>query len=345
MDADSKSSTPLLSGIFSTSQNGGPASGSLERWFSDIDDVVESALDNGPDTFGNTLLSVQIGVSSRVTEAWLKASSDDLSPRYLEMSRRLQRKLKQLVPFIYLQDPKRFDDERPQAAALLVYSAIPPSTQISLSGNQLTIDVPTGIFWDHMDPHKVSAMMGHPKTTSTLTDRLRATFDRLSTTEGLEKVAKDYEPTADNVERIINLAADAGRNSLHSLLRTESMTVREARDVGVTLAKFMAAASTEPTKAVKLLAKFGDKFTDTFNTELGGMHGGFNARPLGTLLLIEAALALDVSLSPKDIKMSSILELIVLKDSAAFKLADYIDGVSPKKEECVLQQRIVSLGN
>lgn len=46
------------------------------------------------------------------------------------------------------------------------------------------------------------------------------------------------------------------------------------------------------------------------------MHGGFNARPLGTLLLIEAALALDVS----------------LKDSTAFKLSDYVDGISLKKE-------------
>jgi len=96
---------------------------------------------------------------------------------------------------------------------------------------------------------------------------------------------------------------------------------------------------------VKLLAEFGSKFTDTFNNELGGLHAGFNARPLGTLLLIEAALALDVTLTPKDIDMSSILELIVLKDSSTFNMGDYVNGVVPKKEECVIQQRIVSVGD
>ncbi len=74
------------------------------------------------------------------------------------------------------------------------------------------------------------------------------------------------------------------------------------------------------------------------------MHGGFNARPLGTLLMIEAALALDLSLSAKDVKMTSILELIVLKESAAFKLGEYIGDAVPAKDDCVFQQRIVSLG-
>ena len=40
-----------------------------------------------------------------------------------------------------------------------------------------------------------------------------------------------------------------------------------------------------------------------------------------------------------------ILELIVLKDSSTFKMEEYINGVVPKKEECVLQQRIVSIGD
>lgn len=106
----------------------------------------------------------------------------------------------------------------------------------------------------------------------------------------------------------------------------------------------METAATEPSTAVKLLSEFGDKFTDTFNTELSGMHGGFNARPLGTLLMIEAALALDTSLTANDVRMTSILELIVLKDSATFKPGDYIGGAVPQKDDCVIHQRIVSLG-
>lgn len=344
MDADSRSSTPLLSGVFSAPVNGN-LSGSIDLWFTDIDKAANDVLNNGDDIFGNTLLSLQIGVGSGVTSAWMKATTDELSPRYLDMSRRLQRKLRQLIPFIYLQNPERFKDEPHVVAGVLTYSAIPASTQIRLEDNKLFLDQTSDIYWDHMDPKKVLAMMSHPETATTLTTRLQAIFQRLNKTQGFQGVAKDYAPNADNVERIINAATKGEPNKhLHVLLRTDSQTVRAARAAGVKLAKFRETAASEPTEAVKALAEFGDKFTDTFNTELSGMHGGFNARPLGTLLMIEAALALDLSLTAKDVKMTSILELIVLKDSATFKLGDYIGGAVPKKEECVIQQRIVSLG-
>jgi hypothetical protein len=345
IDADHRSVVPLLSGVFGTANNGDEPSGSLDRWFADIDDTVESVLHNGPDVFGNTLLSFQIGVGPRVTEAWQKAPTNDTSPRYLDMSRRLQAKLKQLVPMIYFQNPDKFKT-RPSASALLVYSAIPVSTQITLSGDKLTIDVTSGIYWDFLDPDKVRAMMNHPRTISNLTDRLRTTFELLSQTSGFADVAKDYAPTSGNITQILNSATSGvGKANLHALLHNESETVRAARETGKKFAKFEEVAASEPSKAVKLLAEFGSKFTDTFNNELGGLHAGFNARPLGTLLLIEAALALDVTLTPKDIDMSSILELIVLKDSSTFNMGDYVNGVVPKKEECVIQQRIVSVGD
>jgi hypothetical protein len=344
MDSDNRSTAPLLSGVFSTPVNGN-LSGSIDLWYADIDKSANDVLNNGDDIFGDTLLSLQIGVGSGVTAAWMKATTDKHSPRYLDMSRRLQRKLKQLIPFIYLQNPERFKDEPHVVAGVLTYSAIPPSTQIRLDDNKLFLDQPGDVYWDHMDSKKVLAMMSHPQTATTLATRLQAVFERLNKIQGFQSVAKDYAPNADNIERILNAAAKGEPNKhLHVLLRTDSQTVNAARDVGRKLAEFKETAAIEPTKAVKLLAEFGDKFTDTFNTELSGMHGGFNARPLGTLLMIEAALALDPSLTAKDIKMTSILELIVLKDSTSFKLGDYIGGAVPKKDDCVIQQRIVSLG-
>ena len=344
MDSDGRSPVPLLKDVFSADDDGG-LTGSFDRWFADIDTTVENVLHNKADVFGNTLLSLQIGVGPKVTKAWMKASKEDSSPRYLDMSRRLQAKLKQLVPFIYFQKLDRFKT-KPSAAALLVYSAIPPSTQITLSGDKLTLDVATDIYWDHLDPQKVRAMMHNERTRSRLTVHLTGIFEALSKTEGFKDVAKDYQPTSGNITQILDFAgAGVGSANLHALLKNESETVDAARETGKKFAKFEEVAATEPSKAVKLLAEFGSKFTDTFNNELGGLHGGFNARPLGTLLLIEAALALDVNLTPKDTDMSSILELIVLKDSSTFKMEEYINGVVPKKEECVLQQRIVSIGD
>jgi|GEM_PF-906579 len=341
MDADSGSSRPLLSGVFGQ-QSDGTVAASFEAWLGDIDAAVEQALHNGPDTFGDTLLSLEVGVSPNVTAAWLNASDDETSPRYLDMSRRLQAKLKQLIPFIYFQNPEKYDDKSAAtAASLLVYSAIPPSTQVSLSNGKLKINQPTGIYWDFLLPEKLEAMVNNELTANNLAAILQRVFDRLSVTPGFEKLAKDYR--RDRVDEIRAKAEKDSADGLHKLLRTESMTVREARAAGVKMAGFKKTGTTEPSKAVKFLAEFGEKFTDAFNVELSGLHGGFKSRPLGTLLLIESALALDPGLSASEVKMNSILELIVLAEAAKFNLGDYLDGANPPEEEIVFQQRIVSI--
>jgi hypothetical protein len=341
MDSDAGSIVPLLSGVFGR-QSDGAVAASFDAWLGDLDTAVEQVLRNGPDTFGDTLLSLEVGVSENVTAAWLNASADDTSPRYLDMSRRLQAKLKQLTPFIYFQNPDKYDEKSAaDASSLLVYSAIPPSTQISLSNGKLVINQPTGIFWDHLDPQKVDAMVNNTLTDHNLAAILQRVFDRLSATPGFEKLAKDYRPG--RVDEIKKKAEKDSSDGLHKLLRVESMTVREARAAGVNMAGFKKAGLTEPSKAVKFLADFGEKFTDAFHVELSGLHNGFKSRPLGTLLLIEAALALDPNLSAGDVKMNSILELIVLSETAKFNLGDYLEGSNPPKEEVVIQQRIVSL--
>jgi hypothetical protein len=171
---------------------------------------------------------------------------------------------------------------------------------------------------------------------------MQRVFDRLQAIKGFESLAKEYDPKK-RVDVVIAAAEKDPGDGLHKLLRVESMTVREARAAGVNMARFKKGATVGPTEARKFLEEFGAKFTDAFNVELSGLHGGFQSRPLGTLLLIEAALALDLGLSASDVKMNAILELIVLTEAAKFKLGDYLDGAIPPKEEIVIQQRIVSL--
>ncbi len=326
--------------MFGPQADGGGAA-SFALWLSDLATAVENVLHNGDDIFGDTLLSLEVGMSDNVTAAWLNASDDETSPRYLDMSRRIQTKLKQLIPFVYFQNPEKFEN-RSAAASLLVYSAIPPSTQISLSNGKLTLNQPTGIFWDFLDPQKLEAMVNNKLTANNLSTRMQRVFERLQAIEGFESLAKEYDPKK-RVDVVIAAAENDPGDGLHKLLRVESMTARLARAAGVNMARFKKSATVEPTEARVFLEEFGAKFTDAFNVELSGLHGGFKSRPLGTLLLIEAALALDPSLSADDVKMNAILELIVLTAAAKFKPADYLDGAAPPKEEIVIQQRIVSL--
>ncbi|HEX8335366.1 MAG TPA: hypothetical protein VF621_01470, partial [Pyrinomonadaceae bacterium] len=89
MDPDAASGRPLLGGVFGPQADGSVAA-SFDAWLGDLDTAVEQALHNGPDIFGNTLLSLEVGVSPNVTAAWLNASDDETSPLYLDMSRRIQ---------------------------------------------------------------------------------------------------------------------------------------------------------------------------------------------------------------------------------------------------------------
>jgi hypothetical protein len=336
---------PYAEDYFSTvfsAGNSGNSSGSFDTWLSDLDNVAEQVLHNGPDNFGDTLLSLQVGVGSRATASWVNAPEDEKSPRYLEMSRRIQAKLKQSVPLIYFQDPHKYE-ARATAAALLTYSAIPPSTEISLSNGQATLNASGDVYWEYQSPQQVEVMLSHPQTINSLSAILQRVSDRLLVTPGFQGLAAEYKPERLGV--ILGLVRNTAiaQANLHSLLFVESKAVNAARDAGRRLAKFIKAASDRPSDAVEALTEFGAKFTETFNSELSGLHGGFNSRPLGTLLFIEAALALNPGLSADDLKTNAVLELIVLTENAKFQPAAYLNGEIPPKEETVIEQRIVNL--
>jgi hypothetical protein len=104
------------------------------------------------------------------------AAEDSASVR--EISRRLQRKLKELISFHYFQD---LDNVRQDfaAAALLVYAAIPPSTSISLKGGSLTLNTDKDVYWNWPMPEERRAMMSNPLTRDQLTRYLVQAHDRL----------------------------------------------------------------------------------------------------------------------------------------------------------------------
>ena len=62
---------------------------------------------------------------AKIAESWFDVPRAPDHPRYREMSRRIQAKLKELIPFGYFQDPARYADLE-AAGALLLYAAIEP---------------------------------------------------------------------------------------------------------------------------------------------------------------------------------------------------------------------------
>lgn len=169
---------------------------------------------------------------------------------------------------------------------------------------------------------------------------------RLDKTPEYKDLADDYAPERYGVFLSYARNNTSAITNLNALLNFESTVVRGALKAGQAMARFRDAAPDKAGDAIEDLAEFGQKLTETFNKPLSGLHGGDKSQPLATLLFIEAARALRPSLTADPAAAANaMLELIVLRNDSPFKakLADYLAGKLPTKDDTLVEQRIVSL--
>lgn len=316
----------------------GSASGSFDAWVSDLDRFIDEVDPIGTGNLGNTLLSLQLSVPEEVVACWLNAPGDDKNQAYMDMSCKLQAKLKRLIPFYFFADPENFVNRAP-AQTLLAWAAIPPSTSANLTNDGiLTLNTNGDVYWNWPAPEFRHAFLRNPKTFGALSLLLRDASNRLLTTPGLEKVAADYDPqSADAV-----LAAAEQSQLLQSLLFVEASLIKGTQKAGLDLAKFRSAENTDPAQAITLLAQFGSDITHIFNSNLS-IFGGDATRPLGTMLFVEAASAFN-EVQPKRAPVAK-LDVTVLRQSAAFPLAGFPDNAPPDPKDIVCSQVLLNLGS
>ena len=254
------------------------------------------------------------------------------------MSMRLQKALKQLIPFYYFQD---LDELRQNntASALLVYAAMPLSTEFDLVDGQIT---PTfeDVYWDYRDLKKLEKMVFNHLTAIGLGVLIRNAHERLTKAERHNQAKffvtseiSDFQ-NASNWKKI-----DGGR--LASLLRLESVVTRGAYGALKDIHAFRDEAASRPTRAIERLAEFGAAVTSTFNREIRSVYGGAALRPLGSLVFLEASRALDPALL--DTRAHALLSLTVLEEDREFQLTDFLLNKKPKKDDVAVEQRLVSL--
>lgn len=329
-------------GVFKPLPGGG---GTFENWIGDLDNHIDALEFNGADNFGDTLLRMEVSLPASFVSAWRDApgepqNNDIKVPQYLNMSRLLQAKMREIIPLSYFQNLDNFGSFE-RAAQLLVYSAMPPSTSALLIPNQtFTINRDKDYYWDWPNEDMRHQMALHPRTTASLSVILERVYNLLLEA-GMTQTASFYKPN--RVELIQREVVGDDRNDsspIARLLYVENEVIKSARRAGFAIAKFMAVANSKPSEAVKELAKFGSTITSAFNDRVSGVYGGGAIRPLGTALFIEAAAALNSTLVAEPTAM---LDLIVLKKEATFQLPEYLSGTAPEKDQILVQERIVNL--
>ena len=328
---------PYLETYFSSSFGG---DSSPSTWIADLDKQIDQLEFNGTENFGNTLVSLELAVPAVIASGWLNAPAAKNAPEYMEMSRRIQAKLKEIIPFYFFSNLDNLETVD-STAPLLVYASIPPSSDIVLHGNSLTINAqpPRGVHWDVESPKERSAMMNHSRATSQLAQALQRLHERL-VGAGRASLAGFYSvDQLGTVRSTATSAANAGK--LEGLLRMEHGIVSAAHTAGRQMAEFRARQWDDPEGAIEALAKFGAAVTDAFNTRVKSIYGDAPLRPLGTMVFVEAArafLAADTRLPT-----SALFELTVLRQASGFPLPSFLEGQQPPPEDVVIQQRLARL--
>jgi hypothetical protein len=332
---------------------GGPGKETLETWLDDLDRTVDEVEQNGTNQLGNTLLDLEVSLPGSAVAAWFNAPEDKKAAAYLEVSRRIQQKLKDLVSSYYLQDPAVYKRDLLAIRPLLVYASMPASTAIVMKSDGVTlesINAANDIYWDVFDATKIRAMARSGRTRVNLESRMRQAAAALREIPELSGEADFYEATNANVGSVIESAlkpgspADVRPAQLGALLRFESLVVTGARKAGLEVAAFRKAAGKKQlTKAVEALEEFGAKLTATFHNDISPIYGGGAVRALGTMVFIEAALAL-AGPAPA-VKPSAMMTLAVYPSSwAGFDPELLIAGATPAGAPApIVEERLVSL--
>lgn len=318
-------------GHFGTAQDGGVAR-SFSTFLRNLDDYIEGIAHNGVNTFGDTLVALDLSVPGGVLEAWLDAPASKRDPAYLAMSVAIQAALKQMIPFCYFADRRKWLESIDVVAPLLVWASIPPATRGRAD-----------VYWDWPDREEQVRRATDLQTQAALLWRLEEIYRLLIERPEPEYVkrAADYRPEAEVAARLTAAALKGKRVLLEGLLFVEAEIIDAARAAGLKMAEFRRARSARPAEAVRALAEFGEKLTAAFHRKLRSVYGGAALRPLGTRILIEAARALRGDPAGRTAQADALLYLGVLREGARFELDAFIDGELPPAEELLVEQKLV----
>jgi hypothetical protein len=316
----------------------GAGEASLTTWITDLDRTVDKVLNNGPDNFGNTLISLEVSAPATAVNAWALAPPLPKADEYFQMSRRIQVQLRSLIPLAFFQDPRNYKTPDP-AAALLVYASLPPTSSVSIVGGRVEqFNTTSDIYPDIDTSGNLQALVQDPHTRAALTGRLVTVHDLLLHVDGMERLADDYDPG--RIDAVIGHAlSPIGVADLKNLLIVERGVIREAAAAGLAIAGFL--QDKDGVKARQRLAEYGAKVTDAFNSKIGGLFSGTELRSLGPMVFLEAGRALDARLAEQ--KPSALLELRVIKDSPSVSLSAMVDGADVPAGDVIHTEKLVSL--
>ena len=312
---------------------------SLTRFYLALDQTISNITGNRNDNFGDVALNLQIALPAAVLATWFQPrNAGAVKNASMMMSRALQAKLKALIPFFYFQKLDNLQ-RKEDAAALLVWAALPASTSIEFADNQIKkFNTDNTVFWDFQSVNLRKAIAFDSHTTVSLASALTVAHKRLFDA-GDNSAAAFFTP--DQTSSFQGLATNpTGDILLHSLLFAEAEMVQGAADTLKDVQKMLANAVTAPTQAIARFGEYGAHMTETFNKSLS-VYGNESLRTLNSMLLVEASKAIDLGSAAAP--PTAMATLLVLSPQHKFQLSDFLTGDLPPRAEVAVAQILTNL--
>ena len=321
---------------------------SVNEWAIALDKVVDGQEAAEDGLIGDSLISLNVSLPGDTLLKWLSAPENLKDPVYMNMSRRFQTQLRRFIPLLYFQDPRKYADLG-VAQPLLVYASLPITTSVRVSNGTVQLNTNEDLYWNWPDDSASGdrrALIFSSATRERLDAAMNKAVRELSSTPGLRKTAKFYDPDKNLESARATVLSSHGESLLKSLLFVEAELIVSAAKAGRDLAQFRAAVANPP-EAVKELAEFGDKLTRTFNAKLRTVFKPKDRaskqllRNLGLLMFAEVTEALDPGL---EVKPTAALEIAVFKAGATFPPDGFPEEPTVPADALNVRQRVLEVG-
>jgi hypothetical protein len=257
--------------------------------------------------FGNSLVALSVSLPSSAAAAWTKAPDNKADPAYKRMSIALQRQFKRVLHDTFFSAVSNYNatSTNSVAFAMLAFCSIPPcSNAVLIDGGEhvkFLNETATGntINWDYNDRAVSTSgvdlrakVLFAPETVANLRQLLQIARQRLKDAGDPKHKLGFYADDPIQIRQILNTALQG--TQLDHLFPVEGNLVQQAMTAGTDMAAFRANQFKDPVAAREKLARFGQKLSSDFNSNLKGIIGvGDALMPLGTAIYAAGARALD----------------------------------------------------
>ena len=324
------------------------AAADVENWVTDLDKITEQAPTG---QIGQSLISLDVAVDSSLPRVWLSSPTEPKHPSYFALSRRIQQRLRSLIPAVYFAQVNRYHTLA-AAYPLIVYQSMRAMNSFAINQDdppKIVGSTDSGVYWNWPDENLLKAVMFDPATQSAVLDNMGIANQILTSLR--DGAATFYTPNGVNRNSALTAAlskinaASQLPDLLGPLISFEANFIDAVIAAATNLSRFSSGSGSDPAAAMQAVSDFSGALVKTFNQGLSSnLFGGDELAALGSALFTEITIGLAESINitvPANASPSALFSVTIPEPDAHLSLNDLKAG-NFTRDEILVEQKLAS---